>query len=409
MKRTLFILAALVGGWALIAQDATSEPSLFSQIGDISRDLETITGLKFKHRVPSAEIDKDQLRKFLSTRIDKVMKPSDQRAEELTLKMLGLVPRDFDLRQQTVDLLTEQAAAFYDYQKKKLFVVNSERGEAGMMELAHELSHALADQSFHLDKYIKQDSDSDDAATARMAVMEGQATWLMSAYLHYHSGGSPEAPKFVLDVMSRTVEQSASQYPVFSQEPLYIRQSLVFPYKAGMLFQDAVYRKLGKQGFAEVFERAPVSTQQVMHPEKYIEKEAPRMPQSPRAPDEKHLRKLAVGTLGEFDFNILLTQYTSAEKADGIAPHLAGGAFTLYEQKTGRDPVLLFATTWDSKEAAARFAAAYRVVLQRKSKTFDTSYDTDTEVDGRIDTGFFRMRVAGALVECIEGWKTSLH
>ena len=58
----------------------------------------------------------------MSSRVDKAIKPADIKAESLTLKMLGLIPQDFDLRQQTVDLLTEQAAAFYDYQKKKLFL-----------------------------------------------------------------------------------------------------------------------------------------------------------------------------------------------------------------------------------------------------------------------------------------------
>jgi hypothetical protein len=150
-------------------------------------------------------IDKAHLRKFLESRVNKSIKPDDLKAESLTLKMLGLVPPDFDLRQQTVDLLTEQASAFYDYEKKKLFLLDGDTGDAGIMALSHELAHALADQNFNLKKYIKEDTESDDAATARMAVMEGQATWLMSAYLHLRSGLGPDVPPEIIQMMSNVL------------------------------------------------------------------------------------------------------------------------------------------------------------------------------------------------------------
>ena len=90
--------------------------------------MSAITGLKFKHDVPYALITKDELHRYLEKRLHETMKPEDARAEELTLKMLGLVPADFDLRKNTLDLLTEQAAAFYDYNQKKLFVLEGSGG-----------------------------------------------------------------------------------------------------------------------------------------------------------------------------------------------------------------------------------------------------------------------------------------
>ena len=128
---------------------------------------------------PYGVLNKDQLRAFLEQRIQKTLKPDDIRAEELTLKMLGLIPSDFDLRQNTVDLLTEQAAAFYDYNKKRLFILDSTKDdEEAHLALVHELAHALADQHHPLGKYMKEGNPDDDADTARQAVMEGQATWL---------------------------------------------------------------------------------------------------------------------------------------------------------------------------------------------------------------------------------------
>ncbi len=68
-------------------------------------------------------MSKRQLRQFLTKRIKKTLKPEEIYADELALKMFGLVPQDFDLRKSTIDLLTEQAAAFYDYDEKKLFLL----------------------------------------------------------------------------------------------------------------------------------------------------------------------------------------------------------------------------------------------------------------------------------------------
>ena len=166
----------------------------------MEQGLSAITGLAFTRQVPYALMTKDQLRVDFEKRIKDSMKPADLRAEELTLKLLGLVPADFDLRQNTIDLLTEQAAAFYDYNKKKLFVLEdaSSGGAEERIALVHELAHALADQHFHLAKYIHEGLRSDDSATARMAVMEGQASWLMAAYLSKQAGGGSDVPPAVL-------------------------------------------------------------------------------------------------------------------------------------------------------------------------------------------------------------------
>ena len=109
---------------------------LFANIGHIKEGLSAITGLKFKRDVPYALIGKDELHRYLEKRLHETMKPEDARAEELTLKMLGLVPSDFDLRKNTLDLLTEQAAAFYDYNAKKLFVLQGSGGGAGAADSA---------------------------------------------------------------------------------------------------------------------------------------------------------------------------------------------------------------------------------------------------------------------------------
>ncbi|MBV8819049.1 MAG: hypothetical protein JO022_11880, partial [Acidobacteriaceae bacterium] len=287
------------------------------------------------------------------------------------------------------------------------YVMEGDTGESALMALAHELSHALADQNFHLDKYIKQ-NESDDAATARMAVTEGQASWLMSAYLHQRAGLGPDVPKAILEMMSNSIDEGPSQYPVYAQSPLYVQQSLTFPYKAGMLFQDAVFRKLGKDGFAEVFRRAPASTQQIMHPEKYLDHVDPQLPHVAELADHKQFRKLGEGTLGEFDFHVLIEQYGSKERADSLAPHLSGSQFTLWENKREGYPVLSWASQWDSPEQAQQFFDFYKEVLHKKVSKPQPGNESEHTADGRNEYGYYRVQLKGAVLESVEGLKHSV-
>jgi hypothetical protein len=404
MKR---LLACLLGTALLLAAD---QWPLFSEIGIIEEGLSEITGLRFTRRVPYATISKDQLRRYLEGRIKESIKPADMRAEELTLQLLGLIPPDFDLRQNTVDLLTEQAAAFYDYNKRKLFVLEgSGAGAEERMALVHELAHALADQHFPLRRYIREGLQSDDGSTARLAVMEGQASWLMTAYLSRLSGGPADVPDGVLQLMTNTIEGSPAQYPVFSKAPRYIRESLVFPYSDGMLFQNAVYKKLGRAGFAEVFQKPPASTQQILHPDRYLKHSTPAIPDSPAAPNPRELRKLADGSLGEFDFRVLLSEYAGKEQGEPAATHLAGASYELFEYKRDKVPVLAFASTWDSEESAEKYLELYRQVLHGKWKKLEVVSQTQNEITGRGDTGYFRAWKDRATVYHLEGVQSPIQ
>ena len=399
----LFLVLSL-SATPLLPQTAVS-----AGLAGIETTLSDITGLKFHKEVPYAVIDKSQLHKFLEERMRDAVKPADIHAEETTLKMFGFLPPDYDLKKATIELLTEQAAAFYDYHKKKLFILETADStpdlhtEAEKMALSHELAHALADQQFHLEKYIRGGAHSDDDSTARLAVMEGQASWLMTAYLSKESTGQAAVPPGVLELMTRAVESSASQYPVFAKAPLYLRESLVFPYTTGMLFQNAVYEKLGQGSFAEVFRHPPQSTRQIMHPEKYLQHERPEVPVLPVIPEAKHYHKIGDGTLGEFDFSVLLQQYAGKEEAASVSPHATGGMYELLERKQDHHPVLAFAANWDTADSAAQFFSDYHKVLEGKSKSCVFDGESATELSGHNGYGYFRVRLDGKRLEAVEG------
>lgn len=393
----------MAAAWAIPAPaESPNAGPLCSQAAGIASELAMISGMNLHHAVPCDLITKQKVNDFLKKRVKEATTPDEIRAEELTLKKFGFVPPDFDLEKSTVDLLTEQAAAFYDYDKKKLFVTETTSPETESPVLAHELSHAIADQNFNLGKFIRQGRKSDDGATARLAVMEGQATWLMSEYLARKLGQSLKNSPSLVRMMS-ALGDSSGQYPVFDNAPLYLRQTLVFPYTKGMLFQQAVIEKDGDKGFAEVFRRPPASTQQILHPEKYFQAVQPVTPELPDPKLPHGFKSLVGGSLGELDHEVLLEQYAGKAAADEIGPHWAGSVFELRENKKAGRVVLLYAVQWDSPDTARRYFEAYRQALAKKWKKMDVSAETADSVSGTGDDGRFELQRRDKVVTSVEG------
>ena len=379
-----------------------SKSGLCQEVDAIAAELTQISGMRLRHSVPCDFITKAKINDFLNKRIKDETKPEEIRAEELTLKKFGLVPPDFNLAKTTVDLLTEQAAAFYDYDRKKLFITETTTTEPQEPVLAHELSHALADQNFNLGKFIRQGRKSDDGSTARLAVMEGQATWLMSEYLARRNGQSLKTSPDLVAAMSSVSDSGGSQYPVFDKAPLYLRLSLVFPYTKGMLFQNAVVEREGTAAFAEVFRHPPQSTQQIIHPAEYFENRKPAEPALPD-PHLKGYKGLVGGSLGELEHGILLEQFNGKEEAAAIAPHWRGCNFALMENKKAARVVLLYASQWDSEESAQRFFTSYRDLLRKKWKQMTVTSEGPGLILGEGDDGRFELRRQGLVVTSMEG------
>jgi hypothetical protein len=361
-------LAAVILLFVSAALAQPSNKDLFDQIDPTLEELAALTGLKPKAKVERDFITREKLKEFLQTRIDETVKPEEIRIEELTLKLFGFVPENYNLKEATVSLLTEQAAAFYDYRKKKMFLLESAPEISQRFVLIHELAHALADQHFELEKFIQQ-GKNDDSATARMAVMEGQAQWLMYELMAKKSGQSLRKDPAMVRMFSSASSAGLSQYPELSNAPVYIRESLLFPYTHGLSFQQAVVEKLGDSGFAEVFRRPPSSTRQILHPELYFEKRKAAKVKAPTVPGANRYTEAVEGELGEFDIYILLKQFVGEEIADKLSPEWRAGHYRVLEEKESKHAILAFSLQFASKDAAAEFMTLYEEkVIPAKTK-----------------------------------------
>jgi hypothetical protein len=195
----------------------------------------------------------------------------------------------------------------------------------------------------------------------------------------------------------------AREYPVYSSAPLYLRESLLFPYTDGLLFQQAVVEKLGTDAFRAVFRNPPISTQHILHPETYFDGVRPAKPALPALGRIRGFKDVAEGQVGELDHQILLKQYLGEDQARALGPAWRGGRYALRENKAQGGAILLYASQWESPLRAREFFKAYLEVCRKKWAAVEIETQTDTEMRGRGDDGFFLIRLNGVTVQSIEG------
>lgn len=397
--------AALAAACLLVATAAAQTPAA-AKIGELAGEVARITGLKVRKPVRVETLTRAEWKRYVEEEIERQVKPEEIRADQLVLQLLGLVPRDFDLKQATIDLLAEQAAAVYDHRRKRMLLLEGGHGGgADDAVLVHELSHALADQHYSMEKFLDRGAKTGEQQAARLAVVEGQAMWVMLEWQFGKSGiGSVSTNRETLERMLPVLgTMAAASYPVFAKSPLYLQETLLFPYTAGVLFQQAVIEKMGKRAFRAVLEKPPATTHEVLHPEAWLEGRKLEAPPAPVPENEKVYRRLSAGILGEFDLRVLLKQYCGEEDAMRLAPQWRGGSYELLEHKATGRPALRWSAAFEEEAAAQDFAERYRRVLEGKSTGLKWRNMGKGRLEGINSDGAFRIEVRGAAVGAVEG------
>ncbi len=364
------------------------------QAEELFRDVDTI--LQFASKDTSFPIDRDVKRRLVSREevvafLKKSMAEDKDvqrlRRTEFVLKKFGLLPKDFDLQTFLVTLLEEQVAGYYDAKTKTVNLLDWVVPELQRPVLAHELTHALQDQSFGLDKWLKrgqedldtkkkltpQDFTRDEDSEARQAIVEGQAMVVLLDYMlksmHRTVADSPE----VVDTLSADMANGGADSVQYRNAPIFLKESLTFPYRFGLEFEAEVLRAKGKDGaFKAVFQNPPHTSREVMEPQTYIAGE--RLAPIPLPDFKKIFRdsdRFDVGAIGEFDVFVLAEQYASEKEARKIYPNWRGGFYYSVRPKGQPSGTLgmVFVSRWASPKAAGQFAAIYaRGIHQRYKK-----------------------------------------
>jgi len=357
---------------------------LFRSVDEILRFASKDTSFPIKHEVKRQLVSRDEVEAYVTKHTSEDEDAKRLRRSELVLKKFGLLPRDFDLGKFLVALLKEQVAGYYDPKTKTVNLLDWLGAEQQKPVLAHELTHALQDQSFNLEKYMKpadadldkkkeitlQDIANDEISTTRQAVVEGQAMVVLVDYMLAPLGESLKDSPQVVEALKQGMLVGTADAVQFQNAPIYMKEALTFPYRYGIDFIAEMLAKGGKEkAFATLFQNPPRTTRQIMEPQTYLSGEHLEPMQLPDFRQIfKNYDRFDVGAIGEFDVAVLIDQYAGAETSHQMYPNWRGGYY--YAARPKGDPAaplaLLYVSRWSNTERASQFAAIYAKALAKR-------------------------------------------
>lgn len=344
----------------------------FAQAADeVLGQMSEILSLPVKEPLKKSLRSKQEIRDYL-IREEKEDKDEAQRyADDKALEAFGLIPKGFPLDSFMLDVLTDQVAGLYDPKAEEFYIADWIPADEQRPVMAHELTHALEDQSFHIDPWIKAARPNDDAELARDSVSEGSAVAAMVDYtLRDEKMSVRDVPDVTVLIRSGAMAEMDKD-PKLSHAPIYIRDELLFPYLAGTSFsQQFLKAHTGWGDIKLLFENPPVSTQQILHPDLYLKGVKPVSVSLPdwKAVAPSDWKLLEENVMGEFGLEEVLKQFLGQQRADLLSPAWVGDRYAVFEDQKTKNTVLVYRLAFDKDENAARFCGQYSEALELKYK-----------------------------------------
>lgn len=411
-----------------VANSSVRNAAVIATTAAVLKETSEIRELPILKPVKSGAESRAQIERMLIKNLDEQMTTSEMHATEVTLRKLGLAPADFEYRPFIIKLLTEQVAGYYDPRAQEFHLADWLELEGQKPVMAHELTHALQDQHFNLRRFEKWPPGDSDAELAVHALIEGDATLAMTIYMARNP--------FVALAFSRSLSASTLSSVQFYKAPRAMRESLIFPYSQGMEWTTQLYKRGGWSMVSNAFTKLPLSSEQILHPEKYFSYEAPVKVSLPdvngllnsggrqgwrarettkvaAARDERSTwRRLDYDVNGEWSYYLILDQFlNSPAESKRAAAGWAGDRFALYEGSKPGQVFIAQASVWDSENEAREFFDAYvkRTELRypgAEPSPFPVTLDPQVSDVGRAwqtSEGGVVMELRGSRVLILEG------
>ncbi|MGA2251025.1 ImmA/IrrE family metallo-endopeptidase [Terracidiphilus sp.] len=364
---------------------------LFAMVDQLLKFSSDETGLQVKSTVGRKLTSRAEVESYLKEKFNEDDGAKRLQRGEIVLKKFGLLDHDFDMKPFLLALLTEQIEAYYDSKTKTVYLLDWMKPEDQESVLAHELTHALQDQRVNLEKWNDQtpndvslnaheDTDhlaKDEIDTAREAVAEGQATAVMvDDELKPHGRSLLKDPEVVEFLKQQMADPDNS--PVMARAPLLLSESLMFPYREGLSFEQDIWMDRGREAaFAGALDKPPSSSWEIINP---LEFEKSHVPAVPLLPDIHPLldgtyTPYDIGQVGQLDLHILTQLFGGDEAAKNLTPAWDGGIYWAGQLKSAKTPeqmastksiALFYLSAWKNEESAEAFTQLYANALGRK-------------------------------------------
>lgn len=385
--RSISFLAAL-GLSSLFASRPAAAADETCKLADTAiADASGIRKLKIRHAVPCYVHGKEQVKKFLLHSIDTKIPPQKLFMEATVYKALGIIPADFDYQQGIVELYLNQIGGYYNPEKKHFVMAGWMPALLQTTVAVHELTHALQDQYFNLEKFTDEKKYSGDELLARSALVEGDATAVMVDYTRGVMGQPKiETEKNVDSMMLQNVIGS-SMVSGMNSIPSSLQMMLIFPYTSGLRFAHTLLMRGGYGEIDKAFARAPRSTEEILHPEKYFhaEPDFEKIDAGALRPKDmaQSIEPSYRDSLGEFAISTLIANFvTDRNLAAQAAAGWAGDTVAVFEDKAAAKRFVIWRTAWDSDKDAEEFFQTYGKALVKVYPEFVLKNDHEGGAPG---------------------------
>jgi hypothetical protein len=302
-------------------------------------------------------VEQELNRKYPAARVE---------AERTAMVAWGMIPANFDLRGSLLDLLQEQAAAYYDPVRKVMVLADWVTPELQQFALFHELVHALQDREVPLEQFLAPTPGQGDQLLARQALIEGEAVAISLELFLQPKGMNlariPDPSTF------RKIVAAHSAGPEFARVPKFIRNLLLFPYIQGLTFVHQFRLKQSWQGFSQLYRDPPRSTTQILHPEKFFGQREDPLPIT--LPDFRSIfaqgwRLVSEDDLGEWGLGEVLGTFLDEASGSRLARGWRGDRYQVWEDDRGQ-LALIYRVLWEAEGPAGAFAQAYAQLQEKK-------------------------------------------
>ncbi len=385
---------------------------LFAMVDVLIKFSSEETGLPIKSTVKRQLTTRNAVESYLDEKFNEDAGAKRLERDEIVLKKFGMLDQDFALKPFLLALLKEQIEAYYDSKTTTVNMLDWVDIDEQKPVLAHELTHALQDQHADLEKWDNQTPDdvSHDAAgdedhlakdemdTARDAVAEGQATAVMMDYILKPLGKSLVKDPEVLDFVKGQMASNEDS-PVMARAPLLLSESMLFPYREGLSFEQDIWMDQGQAAaFAGALDRPPTSSWEIMNPRVYEHQQIPAVPLLPdiHPLTDPLYAPYDIGQMGQLDVKILTELFGGDAAARDLTPAWDGGLYWAGQLHTAKTPAeqgstkslaLFYLSIWKNAASAQVFAKLYANSLGRKySNLKQVSGDSGmpSTLDGKV-------------------------
>jgi hypothetical protein len=316
------------------AQEAPPDPDVEARrkVAAMLVKVAAARGLPVLRVVPGKVLDRAAVLTRIKAKVDKEIPRDVVENEGELLAALELVPPTYDFVEGTYRLIQGRIAGFYEPGDRTMYLVDDLGDDEADETLAHELDHALQDQAFDLGKLLGFAPGDGDRTAAWHAVAEGDA---MSAMFDVTLGSAFNVPEAALRnvlALSNAVSETSARTPHVLQE------SLIAPYADGFAFVQERRHAGGWKAVDAAWRALPASTEQLMHPEKYLAHEAPiAVPVPTLAALGPGFRAATHDVLGEQGLKMMLAEWTNAPAAAAGAAGWGGDRYVVARRDDGAD------------------------------------------------------------------------